>query len=114
MDVPNLQRDPPAALGPLASSVHSAQAQGLLRRPETVAHLLHGIEGALRRTVEGNARDPQTAWALRSDVYWDHFEMQIKEVLLTSFCGLDPTLCRAVRGQIEITLADLKRLYRCN
>lgn len=111
MDSPTLHRDPPAALGPLASSVHSAQAQGLLRQPETVAHLLYGIRGALCRTVEGNAGNPLTAWALRSPVYWDHFEMQIKEVLLTSFCGLEPTLCHAVRDQIETTLADLKRRY---
>lgn len=114
MNGSNLQRNLPADLGPLASSMHSAQTRGLLRRPETVAHLLRGIEGALRRTVEGNAGDPQAAWALRSNVYWDHFEMQIKEVLLTSFFGLDPSLCGAVREQIETTLADLRRHYRFN
>jgi hypothetical protein len=101
-------------LGQLASSVHSAQAQGLLRRPETVANLLEGISGALRRTVQANARDPRAAWALQSDVYWGHFEMHIKEALLTSFSGLDPSLCEAVREQIETTLADLKRHYRCS
>ena len=67
MDGPNSQRDPAVDMSQLANSVHSAQAQGLLRQPDTVAHLLRGIEGALRRTVEGNAGDPQTAWALRSD-----------------------------------------------
>jgi len=114
MEGPDLHRDLPAAGSQLACSVHSAQAQGLLRQPEIVAHLLHGIERALRRTVEGNAGDPQAAWALRSDVYWNHFEMHIKEVLLISFSGLDPTLCGAVREQIEHTLADLKRQYCSN
>ena len=100
--------------GRLACSVHSAQAQGLLRQPKAVAHLLEGIGAAVRRAVEGNAGDPQAAWALRSDVYWDHFEMHIKEALLTSFCGLDPSLYGAVRNRIEDTLGELKRHYRCS
>lgn len=101
-------------LGQLASSVHSAQAQGVLRQPRAVAHLLEGIAVALRRTVQDNAQDPHTAWALSRGTYWDHFEMHIKEILLTSFNGLDPCLCGAVRERIEATLADLKRYYHCS
>ena len=103
----------PLDLGPLASSVHSAQARGLFRHPGAVASLLEGIAAALCRAVENNAGDPQAAWALRSQVYWDHFEMHIKEALLTSFVGLDPALCGAVQERIENTLADLKRSHRC-
>lgn len=114
MDTETSLSNQPQNLGQLASSVHSAQAQGLLRQPEAVANLLAGISGALRRTVQDNARDPRAAWALRSDVYWDHFEMHIKEALLTSFSGLDPSLCGAVREQIEDTLSELKRHYRCS
>ena len=114
VDPSDLTHDPSPGPTQLASSVHSAQAQGLLRDPEAVAHLLDGIEAALKRAVEGNAGNPQAAWALRSDVYWDHFEMQIKEALLTSFCGLDPSLYGAVREQIDSTLAELKRRYHCS
>ncbi|GAB4255870.1 MAG: hypothetical protein Kow0092_01400 [Deferrisomatales bacterium] len=95
----------------LAVSVHSAQAQGLLRDPDTVEQLLLGIARALANTVEGNARDPETAWALESAVYWAHFEMDIKEALLGAFSGLDPTLCRAVRDVVELTLETLKRKH---
>lgn len=99
-------------LSRLATSLHSAQAQGLLREPDSVRHLLLGIARALANTVEGNARDPDVAWALRSDVYWDHFEMDIKEALLGAFSGLDPTLCDAVRKVVETTLGALKKKYR--
>lgn len=96
----------------LAASLHSAQAQGLLRDPGTVEHLLLGIARALTRTVEGNATDPEVAWALQSDVYWDHFEMDIKEALLGACCGLDPALYSAIRAVVDTTLDELKRAHR--
>ena len=96
----------------LASSLHVAQAQGILRDRRSLDHLLAGIGRALTNVVKGNAEDPQLAWALRSDVYWDHFEMDIKEVILSAFSGLDPELCKEVRGMIESTIGDLKKRYR--
>ncbi len=96
----------------LASSLHQAQAQGLLREPDAVRSLLLGIARALTHTVEGNAQDPDASWALQSEVYWEHFEMDIKEALLRAFCGLDPALCEAVRRVIDATLVSLKRSYR--
>lgn len=96
----------------LAASLHAAQAQGLLRNPDAVADLLGGIRRALANTVERNAGDPDASWALRSEVYWDHFEMDIKEILLRAFAGLDPRLCRQVRSVIETTLANLKQRHR--
>jgi hypothetical protein len=96
----------------LTASLHAAQAQGLLREPSAVRHLLLGISRAITRTVEGNARDPETAWALQSQIYWDHFEMDIKQNLLGAFSGLDPALCDAVRKVVEVTLEALKKTYR--
>lgn len=99
-------------LARLAASLHSAQAQGLFRDPGIVEHLLLGIARALTRTVEGNATDPEAAWALQSDVYWAHFEMDIKEVLLGACSGLDPSLCSAVRAVVDVTLDTLKKQHR--
>jgi hypothetical protein len=95
----------------LTASLHAAQAQGLLREPNAVRQLLAGIAGAIIRTVEGNARDPETCWALRSQVYWDHFEMDIKETLFGAFFGLEPALCEAARTVVDTTLAALKNRY---
>jgi hypothetical protein len=96
----------------LTVSLHAAQAQGLLREPAAVRQLLMGIARAITRTVEGNARDPETAWALQSEVYWDHFEMDIKQNLLGACSGLDPSLRGAVRHLVDATLDTLKRAYR--
>ena len=93
----------------LTASLHGAQAQGLLRDPRAVENLLLGISHAIAQTVEGNTRDPAASWALQSAVYWDYFEMDIKEALLASFSGLDPSLYDAVRRVIEATLTELRR-----
>lgn len=96
----------------LTASLHAAQAQGLLGRTEVVRQLLLGIVNALAATVEGNARDPEAAKALQSDVYWDHFEMDIKEALLGAFSWVDPELYDAVRQVVESTFLHLKKTYR--
>lgn len=96
----------------LAASIHAAQATGALRDPEAVRNLLAGIADALTHSVEGNARDPESAWALHSQIYWDHFEMDIKEALLGAFAGTPPALSVAVREVVEQTLNALKRSYR--
>jgi len=98
----------------LTASLHSAQAQGLLRDPRAVESLLLGIGHAIAQTVEGNSRDPTATWALQSSVYWDYFEMDIKEALLGSFSGLDPSLYDAVRRVIEVTVAALRRSHLCS
>ena len=96
----------------LSTTLHAAQAQGLLRQPEAVRQLLVGIVRALTSTVEGNARDPEAAKALQSSVYWDHFEMDIKEALLGAFAWVDPPLYGAVRDVIDVTFRELKKTYR--
>ncbi|MBI5015642.1 MAG: hypothetical protein HZB55_09160 [Deltaproteobacteria bacterium] len=96
----------------LAASLHAAQAQGLLGRSEVVRQLLLGIVNALAATVEGNARDPETAQVLQSDAYWDHFEMDIKEALLGAFSWVDPALCHAVRDVVDATFQHLRKTYR--
>jgi len=98
----------------LTASLHSAQAQGLLRDPQAVESLLLGIGQAIAQTVEGNTRDPAASWALHSAVYWDYFEMDIKEALLGSFSALDPALYDAVRRVIEVTVAALRRSHLCS
>jgi len=95
----------------LTASLHGAQAQGLLRDPRAVENLLLGISHAIAQTVEGNTRDSTACWALRSVLYWDYFEMDIKEALLSSFSGLDPSLYDAVRRVIDVTLTELRRDY---
>ncbi len=107
-------RAPGPELSPLATSLHSAQAQGVLRDPSAVRQLLLGIANAIANTVEDNARDPEASWALRSDVYWNHFEMDIKEALLGAFAGTSPLLYAAVREVVEATLTSLKRTYRAS
>jgi hypothetical protein len=100
-----------ADLTRLTASLHSAQAQGLLRDPRAVESLVRGIAHAIAQTVEGNTRDPAASWALQSSVYWDYFEMDIKEALLGPFSGLEPALCEAVRQVIEATLTELRRAH---
>jgi len=95
----------------LMTSLHEAQAQGVLRDETAICRLMTGIEQALSNTIEGNARDPKAAWALQTDVYWDYFEMDIKENLLRAFSGLDPELRRIVRQTVDETLSSLKREY---
>ncbi len=111
MDADTRELTPTAEATKLTASLHAAQAQGLLRDPAAVRQLLAGIAEAIIRTVEGNAREPETLWPLRSQVYWNHFEMDIKEALLGAFVGLDPSLCEAVRNVIDTTLAALKKAY---
>jgi hypothetical protein len=96
----------------LAASLHAAQAQGLLGQSEVVQQLLLGIVNALATTVEGNARDPETERVLQSDVYWDHFEMDIKEALLGAFSWVDPALYDAVRDVVDSTFQHLRKTYR--
>ncbi len=96
----------------LAATLHAAQAQGLLRRPELVRQLLMGIVRALISTVEGNAQDPDAARVLQSAVYWNHFEMDIKEALLSAFSWVDPPVYEAVRNAIEITFREMKKKYQ--
>lgn len=111
MDAETREATPSVEATRLTASLHAAQAQGLLRDPGAVRQLLAGISGAIIRTVESNARDPETLWPLKSQVYWDHFEMDIKEALLGAFFGLDPALCEAARTVIETTLSALKKAY---
>lgn len=106
------QSEPNPSVARLSAALHSAQAQGILRQPEAVRQLLFGIVNALASTVEGNARDPESAGALRSSVYWDYFEMDIKEALLGAFCWVDPPLYSAVREVIDVTFRELKKAYR--
>lgn len=101
-------------LARLTASLHTAQAQGLLRDQAAVESLLLGIARAIAQTAEGNRRDPSAAWALQSTVYWDYFEMDLKEALLGSFSGLDPVLCGAVHRVVDATLAALKRSHLCS
>jgi len=103
-----------ADLARLTASLHTAQAQGLLRNPEAVENLLLGIARAIARTVEGNRREPDAAGALQSTAYWDYFEMELKEALLGSFSGLDPALCEAARRVVDVTLGSLKRFHLCS
>ncbi len=98
----------------LLASVHAAHAHGVLGKPEAVELLLAGISRALVNSVESNARDPHSAWALYSEAYWDHFEMNIKESLLVAFAGTPPALREAVRTAVEDTIRHLKRAYRFN
>ncbi len=106
---PQLRNDNVARL---AATLHAAQAQGLLRRPEMVRQLLIGIVRALISTVEGNAQDPEAARVLQSSVYWSHFEMDIKEALLGAFSWVDPPVYEAVRNAIEITFREMKKKYQ--
>ena len=96
----------------LSAALHSAQAKGVLRQPEAVRQLLFGIVKALATTVESNVREPEGAKALRSPVYWDHFEMDIKEALLGAFAWVDPPLYSAVREVIDVTFRELKKVHR--
>lgn len=96
----------------LTATLHAAQAQGLFGRTEVVRQLLLGIVKALAAAAESNLGDAETARAMQSDVYWDHFEMDIKEALLGSFSWVDPALCAAVREVIEATFAHLRKTYR--
>jgi hypothetical protein len=96
----------------LAATLHAAQAQGLLKRPEMLRQLLLGIVRALVSTVDGNARDPEAAPVLQSSVYWEHFEMDIKEALLGAFAWVDPPVYNAVREAIELTFKELKKKYQ--
>jgi hypothetical protein len=100
------------SISKLATTLHAAQAQGLLRRPEMLRQLLFGIVRALVSTVEGNAQDPEAARVLQSSAYWDHFEMEIKEALLGAFAWVDPPVYEAVREVIEITFRELKKRYQ--
>lgn len=95
----------------LMTSLHEAQAQGVLHDATAVGRLLIGIEEALANTIEGNAKDPKASWALQTNVYWEYFEMDIKENILTAFSGLDPDLRRIVQRTLEETLSSLKRKY---
>jgi hypothetical protein len=103
--------EPNPSVSRLAAALHSAQAQGLLRQPAAVRQLLLGIVKALATTVENNTREPEAARALRSLVYWDHFEMDIKEALLGAFAWVDPPLYAAVREVIDVTFRELKKAY---
>ncbi|MBI5446178.1 MAG: hypothetical protein HY900_33815 [Deltaproteobacteria bacterium] len=96
----------------LAATLHAAQAQGLLQKPEMLRQLLLGIVRALVSTVDGNARDPEAAPVLQSNVYWEHFEMDIKEALLGAFAWVDPVVYNAVRDAIEITFRELRKKYQ--
>lgn len=96
----------------LAATLHAAQAQGLLKRPEMLRQLLLGIVRALVSTVDGNAQDPDAAPVLQSNVYWEHFEMDIKEALLGAFAWVDPPVYNAVRDAIEVTFRELKKKYQ--
>lgn len=96
----------------LVASLHAAQAQGLLGQADVVRQLLLGIVSAVVKTVEGNAQNPQTAAVLQSDVYWDHFEMDIKEALLGAFSWVDPQLYQAVKESIEVTFRELRKIHR--
>lgn len=96
----------------LAASLHEAQAQGLLGRSEVVRQLLIGIVNALAATVESNITDPEMAQVLQSDVYWDHFEMDIKEALLGAFSWVDPAVYDAVRDVVDTTFRHLRKTYR--
>ena len=96
----------------LTATLHEAQAQGLLSRPEMLQQLVVGIVRALVTTVEGNAQDPDAAPVLQSSVYWNHFEMDIKEALLGAFSWVEPQVYKAVRDAIEITFRELKKRYQ--
>lgn len=98
----------------LLSSVHAAHAHGMLANPEAVDALLAGISRALEHTVESNAQDPHAAWALHSEAYWNHFEMNIKESLLIAFAGTPQAVRNAVRLVVERTIGQLQRTYRFN
>jgi hypothetical protein len=96
----------------LTAALHAAQAQGLLGRPEVVRQLLLGIASAVTAAVEGNRRRSELAPALRSDAYWEHFEMEMKEALLGAFAGLDPQLTQTIRAAIDATFRELEKTYR--
>ena len=107
------QIHPAADRTKLAASLHSAQAQGLLRDSRAVASLLLGVASPIAQSAEGNARDQAPRWALQNAAYWDYFEMDIKEVLLGAFSGLEPSLCDAVRQVVELTLGSLRKAHLC-
>ncbi|MDW7709511.1 MAG: hypothetical protein SCH98_03485 [Deferrisomatales bacterium] len=98
----------------LTASLHAAHAQGLLRNPAAVDELLRGIAQAISQTVEGDHVDPETSWSLRSALHWDYFEMGLKEALLRSSFGLQPSLCVAVREVVDLTLRSLRRSHLCD
>ncbi len=113
MEVRPIQPDERAEnVSRLSATLHEAQAQGLLRRPETLRQLVLGIVRALVTTVEGNAQDPEAAPVLQSQVYWNYFEMDIKEALLGAFSWVDPPVYEAVRDAIDVTFRELKKRYQ--
>jgi len=92
----------------LQSVLHAAQAEGVWSEPVAVRDLISGIQTALQRTIAENEADPCRTWALRSPVYWDHFEMYLKETLLGACAGLPPDLSASVRRALEETLRHLR------
>ena len=92
----------------LQSVLHAAQAEGVWSEPKAVQELLAGIVAALQHTIAENEADPGRTWALRSPVYWDHFEMYLKETLLGACAGLPPDLSASVRRALEDTLRHMR------
>ena len=95
----------------LFCALHEAQAEGIWEHPQAVRQLLEGIANAVVRTAEQMAGDPAHAWALRSPVYWEHFEMHLKEALLGASSGLPPSLRLAIREALERALTAVRTRY---
>ncbi len=95
----------------LFCALHEAQAEGIWEHPHAVRQLLEGIASAVVRTAEQMAGDPARAWALKSPVYWEHFEMHLKEALLGASSGLPPALRQSIREALERSLATVRTRY---
>lgn len=95
----------------LQRALHAAHREGVWREPVAVRELLAGITDALEHTIAENEADPSRTWALRSPVYWDHFEMYLKETLLGACGGLPPEFRTTVREALESSLGHLRGRY---